>query len=134
MDLMETALPWAFTALAFILLAVHGWQQRARVNQLEAHYKQRLDDMGRELHAVSSGSMGVGRRVVACEQSLQKLGGALEEMRQNDPLRVSYDEASKLVELGADTDDLMNSCGISRPEAELVTALRRRGVAVDSVA
>ena len=41
-------------------------------------------------------------------------------MRQNDPLRISYDEASRLVELGADIDDLMNTCGISRPEAELV--------------
>ncbi|TVP58488.1 MAG: DUF2802 domain-containing protein [Halomonadaceae bacterium] len=119
-------LPWGITALAFSLLLWQGWQQRRRTAQLELRYKQRLDDLGREMHAIGSGSMGVGRRVMACEQSLLQLAGALEEMRQNDPLRVSYDEASKLVELGANTDDLMNSCGISRPEAELVTALRRR--------
>ena len=53
----------------------------------------------------------------------------LDEMRQNDPLRISYDEASRLVDLGADIDDLMNTCGISRPEAELVSALRKRQAA-----
>lgn len=121
-----TALPWALTALAFSLVLAQFWLQRRQAAQQAQHFSQRLEDMGRELHAIGSGSMGVGRRVMHCEQSLQHLAGALEEMRQNDPLRVSYDEASKLVELGADTDDLMNSCGISRPEAELVSALRRR--------
>ena len=53
----------------------------------------------------------------------------MDEMRQNDPLRISYDEAARLVDLGADIDDLMNTCGISRPEAELVSALKRRQAA-----
>ena len=122
---LEAILPWGITACALILLAVQGVYNRIQVRRLEARLKQRCDDLGRELHAVSSGSMGVGRRLVDCEQSLHRLSGALEEMRLNDPLRVPYDEASKLVELGADTDDLMNSCGISRPEAELVSALRK---------
>mgnify|MGYP006277840685 CR=1 FL=1 len=125
MQWLETILPWSVTAAALILLAVQGVHNRIQVRKLEARLKQRCDDLGRELHAVSSGSMGVGRRLVECEQSLHRLSGALEEMRLNDPLRVPYDEASKLVELGADTDDLMNSCGISRPEAELVSALRK---------
>lgn len=125
MQWLETLLPWGITAAALILLAVQGVHNRIQVRKLESRLKQRCDDLGRELHAVSSGSMGVGRRLVDCEQSLHRLHGALEEMRLNDPLRVPYDEASKLVELGADTDDLMNSCGISRPEAELVSALRK---------
>lgn len=125
MDMIDTLLPWAVTALAIALVAAQGVANRVRMNRMEAHWRQRCDDLGRELHAVSSGSMGVGRRLVACEQSLHRLSGALEEMRLNDPLRVPYDEASKLVELGAGTEDLMNSCGISRPEAELVSALRK---------
>ena len=51
------------------------------------------------------------------------LEAKIEEMQKNDPNKVSYDEAAKLVELGAGIEDLMNSCGISRPEAELVSAL-----------
>lgn len=124
MQWLEPLLPWGITGAVLILLAAQGMHNRVQVKRLEHRLKQRCDDLGRELHAVSSGSMGVGRRLVECEQSLHRLSGALEEMRLNDPLRVPYDEASKLVELGADTDDLMNSCGISRPEAELVRALR----------
>lgn len=125
MEMINTLLPWGITALAIALVAAQSVANRLRMNRMEAHWRKRCDDLGRELHAVSSGSMGVGRRLVACEQSLHRMNGALEEMRLNDPLRVPYDEASKLVELGADTEDLMNSCGISRPEAELVSALRQ---------
>ncbi|MEC8823709.1 MAG: DUF2802 domain-containing protein, partial [Pseudomonadota bacterium] len=62
-------------------------------------------------------------------RQIHELKNTLEEMRQNDPLRISYDEAARLVDLGADIDDLMNTCGISRPEAELVSALKRRQAA-----
>nr|WP_018402933.1 DUF2802 domain-containing protein [Marinobacter gelidimuriae] len=69
------------------------------------------------------------QRWVACERQLHELRTTIEEMRQNDPLRVSYDEAARLVDLGAYIDDLMNTCGISRPEAELVSALKKRQAA-----
>lgn len=121
--------PWALTTAALVLLFAQGVLARRQIRQLRHQLKERCDTLGRELHATGSGSMGVGQRVVACERQLHELRGLMDEMRQNDPLRVSYDEASRLVELGADIDDLMNTCGISRPEAELVAALKRRQAA-----
>lgn len=121
--------PWALTTAALVLLFAQGVLARRQIRQLRDQLKERCDTLGRELHATCSGSMGVGQRVVACERQLHELRGMMDEMRQNDPLRVSYDEASRLVELGADIDDLMNTCGISRPEAELVAALKRRQAA-----
>lgn len=121
--------PWALTTAALVLLFAQGVLARRQIRQLRDQLKERCDTLGRELHATGSGSMGVGQRVVACERQLHELRGLMDEMRQNDPLRVSYDEASRLVELGADIDDLMNTCGISRPEAELVAALKRRQAA-----
>lgn len=125
----QTLAPWALMAGTLALLCVQAILNRRRIQRLETRFRDRLETMGRELHATSSGSMGVGQRVIACERSLHELRSAVDEMRQNDPLRISYDEASRLVDLGADIDDLMNTCGISRPEAELVSALRRRQVA-----
>ncbi|HET8848545.1 MAG TPA: DUF2802 domain-containing protein [Marinobacter sp.] len=121
--------PWGLTALALGLLLLQGLLLGRRVRALQATVKSRCDTLGRELHATTSGSLGVGQRLVACERQLHELGRALEEMRQNDPLRISYDEAARLVDLGADIDDLMNTCGISRPEAELVSALKKRRAA-----
>jgi hypothetical protein len=121
--------PWFLTAAVLCLMCVQGLVAQRQIRQLRAQLKERCGDLGRELHATASGSMGVGQRVVACERQLHELRGTLDEMRQNDPLRISYDEASRLVDLGADIEDLMNTCGISRPEAELVSALRKRQVA-----
>lgn len=122
-------LPWGLTAFALGLVLVQGFIHGRRIRSLQANMKERCDTLGRELHATTSGSMGVGQRLVACERQLHELRNALDEMRQNDPLRISYDEAARLVDLGADIDDLMDTCGISRPEAELVSALKKRQAA-----
>lgn len=121
--------PWALTAVALALVFAQGLMLGRQNKQLKATLKERCDILGRELHATASGSMGVGQRLVACERQLHELRTTMDEMRQNDPLRISYDEASRLVDLGADIDDLMNTCGISRPEAELVSALKKRQAA-----
>ncbi|PSF06161.1 DUF2802 domain-containing protein [Marinobacter fuscus] len=121
--------PWALTAGAIALVLVQGLLHGRRIRALQTSLKQRCDTLGRELHATTSGSLGVGQRLVNCERQLHELRHTLEEMRQNDPLRISYDEAARLVDLGADIDDLMNTCGISRPEAELVSALKKRRAA-----
>lgn len=121
--------PWALTAACLALLATHALLTRRQVSDLQKQLKERCETLGRELHATGSGSIGMGHRVVSCEQQLHEMRRLLDDMRQNDPLRVSYDEASRLVALGADIDDLMNTCGISRPEAELVAALRRKQAA-----
>ncbi|MBZ0333934.1 DUF2802 domain-containing protein [Marinobacter sp. AL4B] len=122
-------LPWCLTASAIVLVLVQGVLHGRKIQSLQASLKSKCDTLGRELHATTSGSMGVGQRLVACERQLFELRNAMDEMRQNDPLRISYDEAARLVDLGADIDDLMNTCGISRPEAELVSALKKRQAA-----
>jgi len=121
--------PWVLTAVALVLVFAQGVMLGRQNRQLKTLVKERCDTLGRELHATASGSMGVGQRLVTCERQLHELRSTIDEMRQNDPLRISYDEASRLVDLGADIDDLMNTCGISRPEAELVSALRKRQAA-----
>ncbi len=126
---MPSYIPWALTAVALSLVFLQGVMLRRQNRQLKVMLKERCDTLGRELHATASGSMGVGQRLVVCERQLHELRSTIDEMRQNDPLRISYDEASRLVDLGADIDDLMNTCGISRPEAELVSALRKRQAA-----
>lgn len=122
-------LPWVLTSFALSLVFIQGVLQGRKIRQLQTSLKSRCDTLGRELHATTSGSLGVGQRLVACERQLHELRTTLDEMRQNDPLRISYDEASRLVDLGADIEDLMNTCGISRPEAELVSALKKREAA-----
>jgi uncharacterized protein YoxC len=82
-----------------------------------------VDGLSKEVKGVSHGSMGIGRKVLLMEKEIEELKSTIEEIQKNDPAKVSYSEAARLVTLGATVEDLMNSCGISRPEAELVSAL-----------
>ncbi|HKK55472.1 DUF2802 domain-containing protein [Marinobacter sp.] len=128
-EIFAAQAPWFLTVAILCLMFAQGIACRRQIRAVRVELKTRSEDLGREIHATASGSMGVGQRIVSCERQLHELRGTVDEMRQNDPLRISYDEASRLVDLGADIEDLMNTCGISRPEAELVSALRKRQAA-----
>ena len=38
---------------------------------------------------------------------------------------MAYNQAAKLMEMGANVDDLVNNCGLGRPEAELMALLHK---------
>lgn len=111
--------------MGYVLFLRHTMTKQA------TKYGELIKTVNQELQAVGSGSMGVGRKLIILEKQLAELKHNQDEMVKNDPNRVSYTEATRLVELGADVEDLMNSCGISRPEAELVTALSQKNQSCD---
>lgn len=69
-------LPWGLTAVAIVLVLAQGVIHGRQISALRASTKQRCDTLGRELHATTSGSMGVGQRLVACERQLHELRNA----------------------------------------------------------
>lgn len=121
--LFSVALTAIFAAYVIVL--------KISMSKQTAKYSESVKAINQELQAVSNGSMGVGRKLMLIEKQMAEMKNSQEEMLRNDPNRVSYTEATRLVELGADVEDLMNSCGISRPEAELVTALSHKSQMAD---
>lgn len=51
-----------------------------------------------------------------------------QDMESKEGSGLTYAQASKLVRMGADTDDLVRSCGLSEAEAKLVSLMAARGV------
>lgn len=74
-----------------------------------------------ETHAMGSGAIGVGQRLVEVEKRLNSTVERQMEIEQRDPGSLPYAYAVRLVEMGATADDLVNSCGLARVEAELIT-------------
>lgn len=76
----------------------------------------------KQIQVLASGSIGVGRRLVAIEK---KLNIAVE--RQSEILSkeggVSYNRSMELLDMGATVDDLVAKCGLIRAEAELIDLL-----------
>lgn len=67
--------------------------------------------MGEELYEL--------RRVVA------PLPEKLNQIEQRDPSSLSFTQAARLVGMGASVDDLTQSCGLSKAEAELISRLHQ---------
>ena len=111
------------SAVLVCLLGIYALVIKRSITLSERNTADLVDELSKEIQGISHGSMGVGRKVLALEKRVELLEALVEEIQKNDPNKVSYSEASRLVELGAGIEDLMNSCGISRPEAELVSAL-----------
>lgn len=102
-------------------LMVH-LSSKKRINQLEQH----IDTLGKEVNALSHSTLGMGRNLKTLDRELGGLEQSIQEIHKNDPAKVSYSEAARLVSMGASIEDLMSACSISRPEAELVSALTKQ--------
>jgi uncharacterized protein YoxC len=112
----------AASLLCCCALLLNDRRSRAMINELESH----INDLSTELQGLSNASMGIGRKLQVLEKDSERLNGKVTEIQKNDPTTVSYSEAARLVGMGANVDELMNACGISRPEAELVLALTKK--------
>jgi hypothetical protein len=107
---------------ALFLRNKEGKQQAHRIAQIETL----VEGLSQELIGMTHAANGVGRKVQRLEFQSNKLTSTLDDLKKNAPSQVSYTEATRLVNLGASLEDLMNTCGISRPEAELVLAMTKK--------
>ncbi|MFK7159783.1 DUF2802 domain-containing protein [Marinospirillum sp. MEB164] len=73
-----------------------------------------------ETHAMGSGAIGVGQRLVEVEKRLNSTVERQMEIEQKDPGSLPYAYAVRLVEMGATAEDLIQNCGLARVEAELI--------------
>lgn len=78
-----------------------------------------------EIRAMTNGSIGMGKRLLAIERTLNITVEKQQELENRDPGVLAYNQAAKLMEMGASVDDLVRNCGIGRPEAELMALLHR---------
>ncbi|SBS26519.1 hypothetical protein MSP8887_00428 [Marinomonas spartinae] len=121
---------WLFNlllVLQFIMLvalAVWGLRLSKRVKRMQQMHQEADLNQKKQVQVLASGSIGMGRRLVAIEK---KLNIAVE--RQSELLskegNISYNRAMDLLEMGATVDDLVSKCGLIRAEAELISLLKK---------
>lgn len=124
------SLPSVYESIALLLglaalgLAVLGWAhlRRLKAKQEEARNETHLliKALRNENHAMGSGSIGMGHRLVEVEKRLNNTVERQMEIEQRDPGVLPYAYAVRLVEMGASVDDLVQNCGLARVEAELI--------------
>ncbi|SEA48986.1 DUF2802 domain-containing protein [Alkalimonas amylolytica] len=135
---------WLF-ALS-LLVAWLLWRSLQHSSELLARSDQRLlqqdstDDNQQELRLLRaelaelrSGVIGVGQRVLELESQLQSQQQLLTEQAEQlqavqliEPESKIYSRAMKMVQLGADLEEIMRECELPRAEAELLFNLHQQ--------
>ena len=113
----------------FIVLALGACAASAflyvRVQKQERQHQALINVLRNEIQAMTNSSIGMGRRLIEVEQKLNLTADKQVELENRDPGVLAYNQAARLMEMGADVDDLVKNCGIGRPEAELMALLHQ---------
>ena len=136
-------LVWPLLGLVIVsVLLLALWQRKllAQVErkvallsaQLESSQQQAATAQA-ELEELRSGVIGVGQRVLNLQESQQRLKSQLAELHEqhqvialSDPESKIYSRAMKMVELGADLEEIIRECELPRAEAELLVNLHQQ--------
>ena len=111
------------SALALVV-ALHSLQ---RVRQQAGENDKLIQKLLREVAASSSGSVGMGQRLLAMEKRLQANATKPTEKIDyyNDDEFQPYSQAAQMFKMGMDCDEVARRCGLSRAEASLLEMMQK---------
>lgn len=120
------ALGVSLIALAF---ASYIWFKSKRSKQESeasvATLQGQLESLRKQMMELHTGTIGMGQRLQSVEGAMQQVNERQQELTMQDPERRLYSRAAKMVELGADLDEVMSECELPKAEAELLISLRK---------
>jgi len=138
-----SATQWLMLAiLAVLISSLVSIKRQRKQQQLQSLSMQSLQ---RDLRALANAAVGVGGRVLEIERNQRKHPVAVESIaKRSQPASTSapiefnsnanfyhggasqpYEQAIGMAQTGATVDDIVNVCGLSRSEAELVNMMHR---------
>lgn len=117
MSLTSVVINVALLVGAFALIRYQRYLKTRTSNAL----REARDD----LSAVISAALGVGQRVEALEEKVRRQTERIEQRDLSEPLQQSYRQAMLLIDSGADIPTLVERCGVTRGEAELLDNMYR---------
>ncbi len=112
-------------ALVAALVALYMANRRVarQLQALEDRHSQRLQQLKSEVNTFQQGSIRMGEDLIALREQFKRMEDKQQRIEQHDPQSLPYNQAARLVGLGASVEDLTQSCGLSKAEAELVAKL-----------
>ena len=105
-----------------------------------------MHSLQKDLRALANAAVGVGGRVLEIERQQRKQlmpavktdkNSHLQEVTNSSPVPVDlygssnqpYEQAIRMAQTGASTKDIVNVCGLSQSEADLVSMMHRLDIA-----
>ncbi len=112
--------------IALLLLAgilAQALQTLRGMQNTQARIDADIQALRKEVTAVGQGAVGLGKRLQVLQRRQQSTERRQEDLEYKDVGNISISHANKLVQMGAATDELMSTCGLSQAEANLVSLM-----------
>lgn len=93
----------------------------ARLRDLEQAQAQAVE----HFQGLAAGAIGQGRQLVQIEQHLGRLRERLDQLASSDGAGGAFNTAIRLARKGISAREIMETCGLSEMEADLVILLHR---------
>lgn len=104
------------------IMAIQNNRQLKKQKRLQVKLHRRHQE---DMRALSKSAVGMGQKILATERKLADVLKKQVAILNSQPEHPTYDQASKLIAMGASEGDLINSCGFSHAEAELLLSLNK---------
>lgn len=112
--------------IALLLLAgilAQTLQTLRGMQNTQARIDADIQVLRKEVTAVGQGAVGLGKRLQVLQRRQQSTERRQEDLEFKDVGNIAISHANKLVQMGAATDELMSTCGLSQAEANLVSLM-----------
>ena len=118
---LSTSVVISVIALTIAVLSLKHVRRQAVANE------KLIQKLMREVAASSSGSVGMGQRLLAMEKRLQANAAKQPEKIDyyNDDEFQPYSQAAQMFKMGMDCDEVARRCGLSRAEASLLEIMQK---------
>lgn len=121
------------SVVAVLIMSLYSFKRQRKLQEQQSLSMQSLQ---RDLRALANAAVGVGGRVLEIERNQRKRPAIVnvKEPQVSSPTvpvefynssSQPYEQAIRMVQTGATVDDIVNVCGLSKSEAELVCMMHR---------
>lgn len=117
-------------AMVALLVSWSMWRQSQRkleaMSRLMRELTRTRDSYRKQIDELQAANIGLGNKVTELHRQLGQLSEQQQELALKDPQGKLYSRATRMVQLGADIDEIMAECDMPRAEAELLLSLHRK--------
>lgn len=118
------ALTWvvAFAAVAGAVAGLSLWRL-SRLSLRLRRLEQTLQQLAENFHGLTAGAVGQGGQLAQLEQQLGRLRDRLDQLASSEGSGAAFNTAIRLARKGVSAREIMETCGLSEMEADLVILL-----------
>lgn len=127
----DSAVAFYFLAAVALLAAAASLYLLSRMQGLAARLREletRLEQSTEYFQGLSAGAVGQGEHLVKMEQDLARMRVRLDQLAASgEGSGAGFNQAIRMARKGCSAREIMETCGLSQVEADLVVLLHKEG-------